>query len=399
MRIGMILDKTFPPDSRVENEAISLIEAGHEVYLFCLQYGGQPTNESINGINVCRYKSNKLEYKLSALAYTISAYHKLLRPKIADFIAKNEVEVIHIHDMAIAEAVFNANEKFNLPVVLDLHENRPEIMRHYGHVKSWKGKLLINPDKWAKKQNEFVRKAEKIVVVTEEAKEQLLREVKRNSTDVVVVPNTVHPDIYLNYEIDQKIIDKYKDEFTLMYLGDTGLRRGTDTALKALAIIKDDLPNVKLVMVGKNDAEDHILKQLATDLGVKNYVDFEGWQDVSLFPSYVMAADVCLSPLKRNLHHDTTFANKLFQYMAMGKPVVVSNSTAQANVVKEEKCGLIHEAEKEEDLAEKISYLYKNNEEARLMGTAGKQAVLEKWNWKISSYGLIKMYDELKTTS
>jgi hypothetical protein len=34
MRIGMILDTPFPPDSRVENEAVSLIKADHEVFLF-----------------------------------------------------------------------------------------------------------------------------------------------------------------------------------------------------------------------------------------------------------------------------------------------------------------------------------------------------------------------------
>ena len=37
MRIGMILDKTFPPDPRVENEAVTLINHGFEVFLFCLK--------------------------------------------------------------------------------------------------------------------------------------------------------------------------------------------------------------------------------------------------------------------------------------------------------------------------------------------------------------------------
>ena len=41
MRIGMILDSVFPPDPRVENEAVSLIKADHEVFLFCLHYGNQ----------------------------------------------------------------------------------------------------------------------------------------------------------------------------------------------------------------------------------------------------------------------------------------------------------------------------------------------------------------------
>ncbi|MBG7631242.1 MAG: glycosyltransferase family 1 protein, partial [Bacteroidetes bacterium] len=74
MRIGMILDKTFPPDPRVENEAISLIENGHEVFLFCLKYEDEKESEVIKGIQVKRYQSSKLIYKLSALAYTIPEY-------------------------------------------------------------------------------------------------------------------------------------------------------------------------------------------------------------------------------------------------------------------------------------------------------------------------------------
>ena len=65
MRIGMILDAVFPPDPRVENEAVSLIKAGHEVFLFCLHYGQQNPSEVINGIQVKRFLSNKLEYKFT----------------------------------------------------------------------------------------------------------------------------------------------------------------------------------------------------------------------------------------------------------------------------------------------------------------------------------------------
>ena len=48
MKIGMILDAEFPPDPRVENEAVSLVKNGHEVFLFCLQYGQQKPSEVIN---------------------------------------------------------------------------------------------------------------------------------------------------------------------------------------------------------------------------------------------------------------------------------------------------------------------------------------------------------------
>ncbi|MDC1375434.1 glycosyltransferase family 1 protein, partial [Polaribacter sp.] len=65
MNIGMILDSTFPPDPRVENEAISLVQNGFNVFLFCLKYADEPEYEVLNGIHVKRYPSNQIEYKLS----------------------------------------------------------------------------------------------------------------------------------------------------------------------------------------------------------------------------------------------------------------------------------------------------------------------------------------------
>ncbi|MGB5462356.1 MAG: glycosyltransferase, partial [Aureibaculum sp.] len=146
MRIGMILDKTFPPDPRVENEAVSLVENGFEVFLFCLKYGSQQAaSEEINGIKVKRYPSNNLDYKLSALAYTFPFYSRIMSKKIRSFLLSNKIDIIHIHDIRIAGAVFRSNKGLNLPVILDLHDNMPEIMKEYPHVQKFPGKFLISP--------------------------------------------------------------------------------------------------------------------------------------------------------------------------------------------------------------------------------------------------------------
>ena len=42
-RVGMIMDTSFPPDARVESEARVLVEAGYQVSLFCIDYGGLET--------------------------------------------------------------------------------------------------------------------------------------------------------------------------------------------------------------------------------------------------------------------------------------------------------------------------------------------------------------------
>ena len=76
-----------------------------------------------------------------------------------------------MHDIQIARSVFSINKKFNLPIILDLHENRPEIMKYYAHVNSILGKLLIHASQWKKYEYKYIKAAQKVIVITEEAKE------------------------------------------------------------------------------------------------------------------------------------------------------------------------------------------------------------------------------------
>lgn len=395
MRIGMILDNDFPPDSRVENEAVSLIKAGHQVFLFSLSYKDfSHKEEMINGIAVKRYRANRLIYKLSAIAYPYPFFHWLLLSMLRDFIKKNRIEVLHVHDMIIARAVMMVNKDFRLPLVLDLHENRPEIMKYYPHLSKLPGRYIIKPALWEKAQGTLVQQADQLVLVTREAKEDYVQRYGLSAEKVVTVPNTVHNDIFTRYEIRQELVRKFSGRFNLLYVGDTGLRRGTAHAIRAVGLLKNEIPEIQLILVGKS-SQDVQLQKLAAELGVQSQVVFEGWQDVSLFPSYILAADVCLSPLTRNPHHETTYANKIFQYMSMGRPLLVSDSTAQANVVKQEGCGLVYPAEDIQAMASAIRQLYRQPESRKVMGEKAAKAVEERWNWEKTSQELINMYDAL----
>jgi len=186
----MILDAVFPPDPRVENEAVSLIKSGHQVFLFCLHYDHDNQSENINGIHVKRYSSNKIEYKLSALAYTLPLYSICMKSKIVHFIKINSIEVLHIHDIRIAQAVFNANKKYKLPVVLDLHDNVPEVMKLYPHLQKFPGKYIISPKKWKTKEEEFIHKSDKVIAVSPEFIDTLERRIPSSIHKFVLVPNT-----------------------------------------------------------------------------------------------------------------------------------------------------------------------------------------------------------------
>ncbi|MGI9531445.1 glycosyltransferase family 4 protein [Lutimonas sp.] len=394
MRIGMILDKTFPPDPRVENEALALINGGHQVFLFCLGYKGSYEEEEYHDIQVKRYTSNRLEYKLSALSYTLPFYKSMMSKKVAHFMEMNKIDVIHVHDMVVADAVLKANKKFQRPFVLDLHENRPEIMKWYPHMQTFPGNLMISAKAWKKKEKELVKKADRVIVVTKESKDELKNRAKVPAEKIVVVPNTVKKSFYKDYTTEFSILEKYKNKFVLLYLGDTGLRRGLLTAIEAVGILAEDKTmkeQMKLVIVGQNST-DSVLKQKVKELDLEAVVDFEGWQDVGLFPSYLLAAHVGISPLHKNLHHDTTYANKLFQYMSFSIPLLVSDVLAQKNLINQVHCGLVHKDSDVQDMADKILTLYDDPARAHKMGKQGRLFIEEKFSWERVSENLKDVY-------
>ena len=393
MRIAMILDAQFPPDPRVENEAVSLVNAGHQVFLFCLKYNNEKDSEIINGIHVKRYSSNTLEYKLSALAYTVPFYTWLMAKKINQFVKDTQPEAIHIHDIKIAEAVFKVNKTYQLPVVLDLHDNVPEVMKLYPHLQKFPGKYIISPKKWKKKEEEFIKKANKVITVSPHFIESLKKRIPFDNK-YVLVPNTIRKSFFETYTVHQNILDKFKNNFVILYLGDTHLRRGLQTAIRSLVLLKTQIPNVKLVIVGKNTT-DIILKKLVSDLDLAEYVAFEGWQNVSLFQSYILSSHVCISPLHRNLQHDVAYANKIFQYMSFGKPLLVSDAIAQKELVESKKSGLVHQEQNVEDFTEKVLELYKDENLRKSLGENGRQFVQNEFCWEETAKNLLHLYDTL----
>jgi glycosyltransferase involved in cell wall biosynthesis len=360
MKIGMILDAPYPTDPRVFNESQALIKSGNEIFLFCLSFKKSfIKREVVDGINVERFYCSWITYKLSALAYTFPFYKWIMSNKIKKFINNNNIESLHVHDLQIASSVFFANFSFSLNLTLDLHENRPEIMKFYKHVNSFFGKLFISPSKWKVAEEKYCKMANSIVVVTDLAKKELISRTNIHEDRVVVFSNSVSKSFYSDFKLDDNIINKYADSFVLLYLGNTSKRRGLETVLKSIPKLIKTIPNFKLVIVGTSSYDNELVK-IADNLNVSKYIDFEGWKNEKLFPSYIKAAQLGVSPLHSNIHHDTTYANKLFQYISLGCPVVCSDVMAQKALLDKYEIGLVFEAENSSDLIKKLFKLYLN---------------------------------------
>lgn len=392
----MVLDQYFPPDIRVENEALSLVKAGHEVIILCY------TNQS-NGLLVENYKGIYLHKipvymplikKLRALTNTIiNIYPFYWARYIRQLIKSEKIEVLHIHDLYMLGAAYLANKKHNLPVIADLHENYAEGIKNYKWSNSFFGKLLVSVPKWQHTEIEWCNKATQIITVIEEAKNRYMQ-MGIPAEKITVLPNYVDNSEFLSFKIDNKITDRFKNNFVLIYTGMFDKHRGLETIINAIPEIIKQIKNLMVIFVGKGAGQEELMQKIDA-LKVKDYICFEGFQDFSKLPSYIKTSDICLIPHLKTIHTDNTIPHKLFHYMLLEKPVVATNCNPIRRIIEEVQCGLIYESVNASQLAEHIIKLYKSKKLAQQMGKAAKKAVLEKYNWNNASKSILTLYGKM----
>ncbi|MEX0594455.1 MAG: glycosyltransferase family 4 protein [Balneolaceae bacterium] len=407
MKAAMIMDTPYPPDARVKNEIRTLQQAGVSVDLFTIDFdvtgerlgwrGTRLERTRHEAVEIWRLHAGRFWYKLSALVHSTPLFSWWLAPRIRDFLDASRPDLVHIHDMVIAPAGMRVAKRSNLPVILDLHEDRPQILPHYPHMQRKIARALIRPRRWARAQRQLMQSADRVILVTDEAKKVALKRDHIAPEKVIVLPNVVWPG-----EFDVGENDPAREgsdparPLRLLYIGDTSIRRGTVTILEAVKSLTTAHCPVTLSMVGDSSEHDHLL-DLAHSLGIRDRIDWVGWVPPEKLPEYVAEADVGLSPLLRNGHHDTTFANKLFQYMAGGLPVIVSDCPAQADLVRSESCGRIHRAGDVHALASQIRWMVDHPDEGRAMGQRAREAIQLRWNWSITGRRLTNLYESLRS--
>lgn len=140
------------------------------------------------------------------------------------------------------------------------------------------------------------------------------------------------------------------DEPLLVYSGGITVARGVQTAISALP----QLPGVHLAVVcvpTTRTTRVQALRDLATRLEVTDRVHFlepVAPDDVS---AYLASADVGTIPLVHFGSHEFALANKLFEYLHAGMPLLVSDCRAQAEFVTAQGVGEVHRAEDVDDFA------------------------------------------------
>jgi glycosyltransferase involved in cell wall biosynthesis len=388
--------KIPPPNVRVQNEARTLMTAGHKVYFLIEGRPGEAREESMNGLNVVRGVRMSAPREIWH-RYTFNfTYRDPLWTKAIDrFVREHSIDVLHVNDLPLLKEGILAGKRLGLPVVADLHENYPAGLQVW-YTNRLKKATIYEHGRWARYERAALRAVDAIVVVIEEARDRLV-ELGISAEKISVVPNTV-PVQSGEIPIDSGIVERYRDRFVVSYIGGFAPHRGLDTVIRALPLAREHVPNLKLVLVGGgNEGYRKRLENLARELRCDDLVELTGWKPQESIWSYIEASAVCLVPHARNPHTDTTIPNKIFQYMLRGRPVIVSDCPPLARIARDTGGGLIFRWDDPADLAGRIVELYRGEDARRRMAEAGRASVLDRYTWEKTSEPLVELYRRLAT--
>jgi glycosyltransferase involved in cell wall biosynthesis len=152
-------------------------------------------------------------------------------------------------------------------------------------------------------------------------------------------------------------------QFTLISHGAIEERYGLDTAIRAVALLKDEIPDLRLKIFGEGSQEPK-LRLLAKHLGVIDRVLFSGgYIRFDCLLSAIDEADAGLVATKRDAFRDLVLCLKMFEFVSMRKPVICSRTPA-VQACFDEKSFLYFDAGDERDLARAIRQLHANPEMA-----------------------------------
>jgi glycosyltransferase involved in cell wall biosynthesis len=371
-RICLISHSHYPYDARISREARALVAAGHDVDVICLKFQVQPLREQMEGVSVYRIPLGRMrggivrylfEFITFQLAATLLAGWLHLRHRYS------VVETTSVPDWLVFATI--VPRLLGARVLLDLHECMPEYgATKYGLPLSHRIVRVLGLLEQAS-----IRYADFVITCTEQMRERFI-ERGAPPKKIAVVLNSFDDERFVPERYVPTVRDG--DGFTLITHGTVEPNYGLDVVVRALALLKGRIPGLRFHIYGDGT---HLpsVKALVSELGIDDLVRYHGWLPMDELLPRIAAADAGVVAVRRDPFRDVTLCVKMFDFVSMRLPVVISRTKAVDAYFGEE-CFQLFESGDEHDLARAIYELYADPERrARLVKSATR--VNEPYRW------------------
>lgn len=285
-------------------------------------------------------------------------------------------DLIYERSAYLQSSGVRAAKKFGVSHVLEVNSPYVEERKTLGDG----GSLLSGYA--ARIEQELLEETDVAAVITSSLKEYFEREYGLQDKSFVITPNAINQ---RKIRWDQNEVGKIKseheieDKIILGFVGSLLPWHGVDLLIKSLKDIRDHHTDTKVLIVGDGSGAND-LKQLSHNLGVENDVIFTGRVPHGQVFNYIQSMDITIYPGSKDNENWYGSPVKLFEYGAMGKPVVIYDQPPIRDVMEAGKDGLLIEPEVEQ-LTDAISTLLNNENLRNSIAQNFKDKVLSEYTW------------------
>jgi glycosyltransferase involved in cell wall biosynthesis len=372
-RICVIRQGFFPLDTRVRREVGALAAAGHEVDVVCVRRPGERRRERQGSVRIHRLalplkRAGRLQYVLQyAVFLAVAGLYATLLAVRRRF---DLVQVNSIPDVLVFAAT--GPRLLGARVLLDLHECMPE----FTATKYGLGMRHPLVRAMAILEQASIRFADATITCTEQMREAFVARGARPD-GISVVLNSSDEEIF---DADRFAPgDREQRGFTLLTHGAMEERYGLDTLIEATALLGEEMPDLRVELYGEGSERDE-LERLAARLGVAGRVRFsDGFVPIDDLVRAIAEADAGVVAIRRDVFRDLTHCNKMFDFIAMRRPAIVSR-TRSVEAYFDEDCFVLFDDGDAADLARAIRALRTDPSLAdRLVRRAAEVAEPYRW--------------------
>ncbi|MCK4996118.1 MAG: glycosyltransferase [Thermoplasmatales archaeon] len=372
MNVLMLLSNSFARDPRVHIEAVSLVKAGHKVTVLAWdKEGDSPATEVRDGINIVRTYNTGF---MKLLPYEIFRMHIWWRQGYKDALnlhKKQHFDVVHCKDFDSLPIGVKLKKKLGIKLIFDAHE-------------IW-GYMIERelPRFWAnyykKKEVKLALYADGFIIAEDKYEDYFKQFYKKDFT----------PILNCKHLITKEYIPP-KGDFTLLFIG----RLSEPRFVIELAEVVKELDGVKCIIGGVGKAK--YVETLKQKCNQAKNIDFIGPVSPDKVIPMTQKSHVVVCMIDPNvINNKIATANKQFEAMVTGRPIICTKGTRSGEITEQEKCGPVVEYTKEA-LKESIIKLRDNPKLCEDLGKNALKAAINKYNWEIEEKKLIKLYEKMR---
>jgi glycosyltransferase involved in cell wall biosynthesis len=301
-------------------------------------------------------------------------------------------DVCHFHDFELIFALPLIRLFSGCKIIYDVHEFYPESV-----LESDKVPLSCRPffAGAVDVSEKCLARLAHYIITTDDSIRQRLQKVHGSVKTVFNYPRlslfTPDPEKIAGLEA------AYRDRTPIMYVGSMSeTKGGLFLMLKAMEIVKHQLPDVILLLVGW--VEEDTLQRMMTvieERRLQDCVKYVGSVPHEEVVNYISVARLGLIANLPTPKWQKNIPIKQFEYMACGVPILGSDLPPIASYVKAAGCGMVFDPTSAGALAAAVADMLKDRDEWNRMSEAGRKAVRDLWNWEKMEAELFSVYEEV----